>query len=500
MRELRTAVHHSCALRTRPDDALLFSTRAAIRTPPPLALGHTAHCLSYDAAGNRLERSDQLGYETYDYTYSGGNELTHITADDPPSGYTAGYLWDHNGNPESYWWSKGSDVTYGWDSRDMLVNYNDTAYYRYDGMASRVSTQESAGVTYYDWDGINVIQEKDSSNTVTDRQVHGYAPIASVGDIALMDKSGTPYVPVSDQVGTVWDVLDSGASKVNYYEYDAFGVSRGATEAVANRYRFGTKRLDADSDLYHFIARQYGAVVGIFVTRDPLSNGGLNPYRAFMGQPASKVDPQGLWCCDLCKKGKIQHCTISDVRTKPVDVSMSAMETGHELLHRLKLFEDFADALDLVGGAVQGVEEMAHSIAQWLAGKGYAALVSDTEHEGELDKLWDELKRIRFQVVVKVAWQTCEEGWCWNPGMDFVSPLGGILRWTKRYEWHDKSEWYVCDKINWYPDTYPATAYQPRSGTTIGIIDHTNGRKVSNAQFIRGIAECMAQAMMSKCK
>ncbi|MCD6365649.1 MAG: hypothetical protein J7M14_07210 [Planctomycetes bacterium] len=69
--------------------------------------------------------------------------------------------------------------------------------YRYDGLASRVCTVESGGFAYYDWDGINVLQEKDGAGSVTERQVHGYAPIVSVGDIAQMDKSGTVYVPTA---------------------------------------------------------------------------------------------------------------------------------------------------------------------------------------------------------------------------------------------------------------------------------------------------------------
>jgi hypothetical protein len=40
-------------------------------------------------------------------------------------------------------------------------------------------------------------------------------PIFSVGDIAMMDKSGTPYVPVGDQPGTIWNLLDSSASKAD---------------------------------------------------------------------------------------------------------------------------------------------------------------------------------------------------------------------------------------------------------------------------------------------
>ena len=47
--------------------------------------------------------------------------------------------------------------------------------------------------------------------------MHGYAPIVSVGDIALMDKAaGSVYVPVADQVGTIWDLADSSAAGPTY--------------------------------------------------------------------------------------------------------------------------------------------------------------------------------------------------------------------------------------------------------------------------------------------
>ncbi|MBA7639902.1 hypothetical protein ES703_47563 [subsurface metagenome] len=141
--------------------------------------------------------------------------------------------------------------------------------YRYGGMASRVITLESGGFTYYDWDGINVIQERDEAASVTDRQVHGHAPITSVGDIAHMDKGGTVYVPTPDHVGTVWNLVDASAAKVNTYTYDAFGVARSTSETVSNKYRFGTKRLDPDPTLYHFIARQYGPQAGRSLSRGP---------------------------------------------------------------------------------------------------------------------------------------------------------------------------------------------------------------------------------------
>ncbi len=249
----------------------------------------------YDAAGNRtLLRHGETDAEdlTY-YGYNAANELLSAHAKD---GWTY-FSYDMDGNTVA---EQRPAYTryYDWDGRDMMVRVRSTEpgwtdnVYRYGGLASRVSTLESIGLTYYDWDGINVIQEKDSTNTVTDRQVHGYAPIPSVGDIALMDKGGgSTYVPISDQVGTVWVLLDSTGAVANSYSYDAFGVGGGVTETIANRYRFGTKRLDADSGLYHFIARQYLSSAGRFMGRDQSGDGAGYVY--VRQNPLVWADPDG---------------------------------------------------------------------------------------------------------------------------------------------------------------------------------------------------------------
>jgi RHS repeat-associated protein len=253
----------------------------------------------YDAAGNRtLLRHGETDAEnlTY-YTYNGANELTELH---DAAGWTY-FDYDPNGNTVM---EQAPSYTryFDWDGRDMLTGVRSTEQgwtdnvYRYDGLASRVSTLESGGLTYYDWDSINVIQEKDADGDVTNRQVHGHAPVFSVGDIALMDKSGTPYVPVSDQVGTTWNLLDSSASKANSYAYDAFGVARSVSETVSNLCRLGTKRLGVDSGLYHFIARHYRAAAGRFLSRDPVSRFSRMPGYCFGGDgPLVYVDPSGMW-------------------------------------------------------------------------------------------------------------------------------------------------------------------------------------------------------------
>jgi hypothetical protein len=58
-----------------------------------------------------------------------------------------------------------------------------------------------------------VLKLEDDEGTSVQRQVHGWSPIPSVGDIALIQSAeGDPYVPEADQVGTVQKLLDSSAS------------------------------------------------------------------------------------------------------------------------------------------------------------------------------------------------------------------------------------------------------------------------------------------------
>jgi RHS repeat-associated protein len=102
-------------------------------------------------------------------------------------------------------------------------------------------------------------------------------------------------VPTADPIGTEWYLLDSAAAVANSYTYDAFGVARSVSESVANRYRFGTKRLDVESSLCHFIAREYEPHFGRFYSRDPISLAG--GYYYVQSGPTSWVDPHGQKKC-----------------------------------------------------------------------------------------------------------------------------------------------------------------------------------------------------------
>jgi len=134
----------------------------------------------YDAVGNRAAMVHTEGGSTtltY-YSYNAGNELTQRQVSYQGGWVSTDYAYDSNGNMIQQTGGFSAPLYFSWDSRDLMKGYYaGTPYpidtYRYDGLGSRVSTLESGTLTYYDWDGINVIQEKDATNAVTDRQVHG---------------------------------------------------------------------------------------------------------------------------------------------------------------------------------------------------------------------------------------------------------------------------------------------------------------------------------------
>jgi RHS repeat-associated protein len=308
----------------------------------------------YDPAGNRtLLRHGETDAEnlTY-YEYDEANELVNLHDKD---GWTY-FAYDGNGDTvteQTPSWTR----YYDWDGRDMMVGVRSTedgwtdSELRYDGLASRAELVDSTGTTRYTWDGIKVLKTQDGAGSLKQRQVHGHAVIESVGDIAQMESGGSQYVPVADQVGTVWKVLSSGTATANSYLYDAFGVSRAVSESFTNPFRFAGKPLDSDPALCHFLARQYLPRGAGFVSRDP---GQYMPGYAYTQQrPLSNADPWGL------SPGKVPDPELAKRIIK-------WLETAEKLYKAGKLskegYEGYKDLKDLYAAYFQGDEEAAERL------------------------------------------------------------------------------------------------------------------------------------------
>ncbi|MBK9121035.1 MAG: alpha/beta hydrolase [Phycisphaerales bacterium] len=126
------------------------------------------------------------------------------------------------------------------------------------------------------------------------------------------DVSGAPqpddpadYVYLYDSLGNVGQVVDwshtpsdpEGAI-VAHYEYDPYGgVTKAQGDYAAdNAWRFSTKQWDDETGLGYWGFRYYDAVIGRWMSRDPIGErGGLNFYLYGAGNPSAYIDGLGLY-------------------------------------------------------------------------------------------------------------------------------------------------------------------------------------------------------------
>jgi RHS repeat-associated protein len=92
-------------------------------------------------------------------------------------------------------------------------------------------------------------------------------------------------------------MINSSQGMVASYRYDPFGrtTSSSGSLASANPYRFSSKMVHANSDLYYYRYRFYCPEWQRWVNRDPLGEeGGKNLYAFVWNRPTGTTDPWGL--------------------------------------------------------------------------------------------------------------------------------------------------------------------------------------------------------------
>ena len=138
----------------------------------------------YDLCGNRVLRMRQPaegGREsatTY-YDYNELNQLTRavdVERDDEFQTYLIGATY------------------YDWDAEGQLTGVRSLAglsnAFAYDGRYQRVEKQQAAGTVRYNWDGLNVLLERDGEDEPLATHTHGPVPIAGIGTHLTTRKHG----------------------------------------------------------------------------------------------------------------------------------------------------------------------------------------------------------------------------------------------------------------------------------------------------------------------
>ena len=246
----------------------------------------------YDAAWNLNVRTNNGVTTTF--AVDGKNQLSSV------GGSSCSY--DNNGNLT---FSAPDSITYTYDDENQLSSAQTASWWRtewvYDGRG-RVRVRKEytwnsgyilTNEVHYVYDGMLVIQERDSNNTPAVSYTRGCdlsGRMEGAGGIGGLLARSHGYSSGSwtthnyyhaDGGGNVAYMVNSSQSMVASYRYDPFGntMSSSGTLASANLYRFSTKEIHPNSGMYYYGYRFYRPNDQRWLNRDPLAEPGFDIVR-----------------------------------------------------------------------------------------------------------------------------------------------------------------------------------------------------------------------------
>jgi RHS repeat-associated protein len=233
----------------------------------------------YDRFGNRTAVWDRA---------SGGSQIQSVaiqTAGSIPTNRistvnSVSYLYDSSGNLTS---DGVRSYQYDAESRLVKVDGGATAIYSYDGANRRVKKQTASGVTYYIWEGSQVIAE--------------YSNVAQGGG------GGLRYY-LADRLSTR-AVLDGSGNVIGTQDHQPFGEEGLMSAGEAEKHRFTSYERDGETGTDYAINRQYQTSTGRFMRPDPVPGNlgdpqSFNRYAYVRNDPVNSVDPLGLFTTKIC--------------------------------------------------------------------------------------------------------------------------------------------------------------------------------------------------------
>jgi RHS repeat-associated protein len=112
--------------------------------------------------------------------------------------------------------------------------------------------------------------------------------------LAMLRYSATSY-DQADGLGSVTSLSNTAGALAQTYTFDSFGNQTASSGSLANPFRFTSRELDTETNLYYSRARYYDPAAGRFLSEDPIGfGGGANFYRYGLDNPTNFSDPTGL--------------------------------------------------------------------------------------------------------------------------------------------------------------------------------------------------------------
>jgi len=253
---------------------------------------------NYDANGNRTSTSTDINgsLTSATYTTDTGNELT--------SDGTYDYTYDNDGNMTSQTdIATGSVTYYTWDYENRLTEVkqessngtvlNDETF-TYDVFGNRIGVSLNGTQQLYTvYDGANPYMDFNGSGTLTERYLTN--PNSLNQFYGQVNASGTPEWFLTDNLGSIRQVINTSGSSLDAITYDPYGnIVSQTNSANAPRFLYTGLWYDPMTGTYLAIAREFNPVDGLWESPDPL---GLavdsNSYRYVENSPEDSIDLSG---------------------------------------------------------------------------------------------------------------------------------------------------------------------------------------------------------------
>jgi RHS repeat-associated protein len=315
---------------TTPDGTDAYTYDKNAQLVADAATGSQANLsFSYDSNGNRTNAGYKTGPDnevlsdgTFNYTYDAEGNLTSQT--DIATGAVTLYSYDYrNRLTQIEYESSGSvlleEINYTYDAFNNRIGETVT---NFTGGAPTTTTE------VFVYDGDKTAFTFDGGGNLTSSLLYDGPSQNQV--LASDNGKGQALWALTDNLGTVRDVIDSSGAVQNHVSYDSFGDVTAQSNASLNfLYGYSGMQIDPASGLDYDRARFYDAALGRFLTQDPsgFTAGDVNLYRYVGNDPVTKTDPSGL--CPATDDGEEQLIPADGQLDGPVNGQVIVDQNGN---------------------------------------------------------------------------------------------------------------------------------------------------------------------------
>ncbi|NUF49913.1 RHS repeat domain-containing protein [Gilliamella sp. ESL0250] len=279
--------------------------------------GVTVESYSYDAIGNRIGSTQQLGewkYNKFNQLIKWGESTSQTTLSYTPNSQLATEV------------SADKKLSYHYNAAERLISVNDETTelvtYQYDPFGRRISKTINGDITYFIYTNEGLIAELDHRGQMT--VAYGWVPDTEWGTSPLWQASLTVanqtlqtasyHYLITDHLGTPQLAINNQGQQTWKMHSDAFGNAvLDPNNQITLNLRFPGQYYDKETGLSYNYFRDYNPKIGRYIQSDPIGlNGGINTFSYASGNPLLYRDPLGENPAALLFGG-IRGCTANPV-------------------------------------------------------------------------------------------------------------------------------------------------------------------------------------------